>query len=94
MPSCVHVSQWASTAAVSPGAMSATAMARAAHRTTAPSGGKDSTAWTSPDGHVWSPIAPGYFGAPPASPGVPTLPSFTIADDGSRRDRDHPADAR
>jgi len=46
-------------------------------------GGKDGAAWTSPDGRNWTPIAAGYFGAPAASPGVPTLPSFTLADDGT-----------
>jgi hypothetical protein len=45
--------------------------------------GRDYAAWTSPDGRVWTPIAPGYYGAPAASPGVPTLPSFTLADDGT-----------
>jgi hypothetical protein len=47
------------------------------------SGGQESVAWTSADGRSWQPIVPGYFGAPPASPGVPTLPSFTISDDGT-----------
>ena len=46
-------------------------------------GGKIGTAWTSPDGHGWTPIAPGYGGAPAVSPGIPTLPSFTLSDDGS-----------
>ena len=46
-------------------------------------GGKIGTAWTSPDGRSWSPIAPGYGGAPAVSPGIPTLPSFTLSDDGS-----------
>ena len=47
------------------------------------SGGNESVAWTSADGRTWQPIAPGYFGAPPASLGVPTLPSCTITDDGT-----------
>jgi hypothetical protein len=47
------------------------------------SGGHEGVAWTSADGRAWQPIAPGYFGAPPAAPGVPTLPSFTISDDGT-----------
>jgi hypothetical protein len=48
------------------------------------SGGNGATAWTSTDGRTWQPIAPGYAGAPAVSPGVPTLPSFTVVDDGTR----------
>lgn len=47
-------------------------------------GGPSSAAWTSADGRTWQPIAPGYAGAPAVSPGVQTLPSFTIIDDGTR----------
>jgi hypothetical protein len=47
------------------------------------SGGEESVAWTSADGRSWQPIVPGHFGAPPVSPGVPTLPSVTISDDGT-----------
>ena len=50
----------------------------------AAAGGKEGSAWTSPDGRTWTPIVPGYFGAPAASPGIPTLPSFTLSDDGNR----------
>ena len=53
------------------------------------SGGKSgSTAWTSTDGRTWKPIALApdiaYFGAPAVSPGVPTLPAYTIEGDGAR----------
>jgi hypothetical protein len=46
------------------------------------SGGNGATAWTSTDGRTWQPIAPSYFGAPAASPGIPTLPLFRVVDDG------------
>jgi hypothetical protein len=49
------------------------------------SGGKTSTAWTSTDGRSWQPIAnaENYAGVPTPPPGAPSIPSFTISDDGT-----------
>jgi hypothetical protein len=42
-------------------------------------------AWTSTDGRTWQPIAnaEAYAGVPTPAPGVPSVPSFTISDDGT-----------
>jgi hypothetical protein len=49
------------------------------------SGGKAATAWSSVDGRTWQPIANRqlYADVPTPAPGVPSIPSFTIVDDGS-----------
>ena len=49
------------------------------------SGAKTATAWSSSDGKVWQPIANAqtYGGVPTPAPGVPSIPSFTIIDDGT-----------
>ena len=41
------------------------------------------TAWTSPDGRTWTPIAAGYIAAPATSTSVATLPSDLIVDNGT-----------
>ena len=46
----------------------------------ATSDGRDSAAWTSPDGRTWVPIAASVSGA---APGAASLPSYTLADDGT-----------
>jgi len=49
------------------------------------SGAKTATAWTSTDGKTWQPIANAqtYAGVPTPAPGVPSIPSITIIDDGT-----------
>ncbi len=48
-------------------------------------GSKTATAWTSTDGQTWRPIANAqtYAGVPTPAPGAPSIPSFTISDDGT-----------
>ena len=47
------------------------------------SGGKEGAAWTSSDGRAWTPIAASYTGLPSPAPSEPTLPSYTIVDNGT-----------
>jgi hypothetical protein len=49
------------------------------------SSSRTATAWASVDGRTWQPIANRqiYGGVPTPAPGVPSIPSFTIVDDGS-----------
>jgi hypothetical protein len=49
------------------------------------SGGKSATAWTSTEGRTWLPIANAelYAGVPTPAPGAPSIPSFSISDDGT-----------
>ena len=49
----------------------------------ATSDGRDSAAWTSPDGRIWVPIAASVSGTPSPAPGAASLPSYTLADDGT-----------
>jgi hypothetical protein len=49
------------------------------------SGSKTTTAWSSVDGRAWQPIFNRqlYADVPTPAPGAPSIPSFTMADDGS-----------
>ncbi len=51
----------------------------------AASGGKTATAWVSVDGRIWKPIANRQLYADVATPapGAPSIPSFTMVDDGT-----------